>query len=198
MDEFKNVFEKNYKLKEINYDFDPGKNIMIENIDQLVSKISDKIKTESSVVAYLDYKVLFGKFENNSILFYENEKPEIKFLQKIRVFNENEELYFWKNGNSFNSRYVKDKEGNGQYVLDSNNYLYGTITDKLDGYFSKLTEDRGTEIIFPISDLKESNNGVINRILKATTRNYIGYTKMNQATYIDSRLVKIERCENGK
>lgn len=197
MDEFKNVFEKNYKLKEINYDFDPGKNIMIENIDQLVSKISDKIKTESSVVAYLDYKVLFGKFENNSILFYENEKPEIKFLQKIRVFNENEEIYFWKNGNSFNSRYVKDKEGNGQYVLDANNYLYGTIRDKLDENFSKLTEDRGTEIIFPIPDLKE-NDGVFNRILKATTRNYIDYTELNQATYFDSRLVKIERCENGK
>jgi len=197
MDEFKNVFEKNYKLKEIDCDFDTGKNIVIENIDQLVSKISDKIKTESSVVAYLDYKVLFGKFENNSLLIYENEKPEIKFLQKIRVFNENEEIYFWKNGKSFNSRYVKDKEGNGKYVLDANNYLYGTIPDKLDENFSKLKEDRGTEIIFPIPDLKE-NDGVFNRILKATTRNYIDYTKMNQATYIDSRLVKIERCENGK
>jgi CRISPR-associated protein (TIGR03984 family) len=140
------------------------------------------------VVAYLDYKVLIGKYTNGSFPFFNNEQIEPKFIQRIRIFNQNEELMLWRSEGKLKGRYRKDNDGNKIDVVDNDQVLFGTKAEEINGY-TKLTEERGTEIIIPFKDIILDGNKKEDRI-KIKTRNYIGFNEIHQATYIDSRFVE--------
>ena len=157
--------------------------------NDLLSLIGSKIKDISQAIIYLDYKILIGRFIDGKFEFYKNETFEPKFIQKMRIFNEKEEIYLWKNENDISGRHRTDSAGKGVKAIEVKQALFGTRSESLDGGFVKLTEERGTEIILPSNGLKLPLSRQEKIFIK--TRNYVGHLNNNdQATYVDCRFVK--------
>ena len=157
--------------------------------NDLRKSISEIIAEKSFVVVYLDYKVLIGTYENGDFLFYEDEKFEDKFVQRIRVFNEKDEFYAWRTSNGFRVRLRQDFQGEKtEEVVEAYQALFGTESNALNGY-TKIEEQRGTKLILPLTNLKIDDSK--NRLF-IKTHNYIDYNELHQATYYDCRFVSFE------
>lgn len=138
-------------------------------------------------VVYLDYKVLIGKYSEGNFKFYKEEIFKPKYIQKMRIFDINQELYIWrKNEEEFRGRLRIDGPGIETDVIDACQILWGTKAELL-GEFSKIfEEDRGTELILPLKNVSFDNSE--NRVF-IRTRNYISYRDNDQAGYEDCRFV---------
>lgn len=159
---------------------------------ELEKFLSENFSANGFVIVYLDYKVLIRKFENGKIILSEEEPFNPEFIQKLRLFNNMQELFIWRTGGKWNARLRTDEEGADVYVVEANQLLFGTKSEDIGKGFTKLTEDRGTEIILPFKDKdfsKEFKKNERNR-LKIKTRNYIYYNEFGQAGYADCRIVE--------
>jgi len=149
-----------------------------------LNQVEEYIQNESYVVVYLDYKILFGRYNNGNFFFFNNESFDLKFVQKIRIFNKDEEFYIWKEEGNLFGRIKKDD--NSEFV-DSIQVLFGTRSQSVDSDWTKITEHlRGIEFVLP--GKWEVDNDKKKIALKV--RNYIGYTENHLATYTDSRFVE--------
>lgn len=176
------------KIKEMNDILNNGS--FIEEI----KKISN-----GYIVCWLDYKVLFGIIQSDEIKFYDNELPDFnKYLQKLRIFNEKEELYIWRSENKFKFRFRKDEvceEGKQTEYIDAQQIMYGnSFEDK--GDFIEVSEKKGIRYIVPREfigniNIEELSNSEGKNRLVLYTRNYIGYNEVGQAGFVDSRFLKI-------
>jgi len=159
--------------------------IGINSYSELVQTIHNLFHGDGWVVCYLDYKVLIGKYESGSLVFYAGEQFDPLYLQQLRVFNESLELLMLRNASGqFNYRLKSDEEGGEEYI-EAKQILWGTRIEKLDNDWIRLSEDRGTELIMPRP--QQPNDRI-----KLLTRNYIGFNEVGQAGYIDCRFVKFE------
>jgi CRISPR-associated protein (TIGR03984 family) len=169
------------KLYEIN---SKAEQVTINNLKDALSLFN----STGYAIAYLDYKVLIGKVNNDSFEFYNNETIEERYIQRLRLFNNDKELLIWRDNNGLKGRLRIDGEGEDTFVVDACQVLWGTKKDKLGNGWIKLFEDRGTELILPYDE------GVIiddkkNRLF-IMTRNYVSvYPETNQATYVDCRFL---------
>ncbi len=151
-----------------------------------LSDIKSNFTESGYVIAYLDNKILIGKYEDEQFKFYQKEEIKFEFIQKIRIFNKTKELYCWRSKNILKGR-LKDDE-NSEYI-DANQVITGTKGEKLqNGEFIKLSEESGTEVILPNDKNFEVNEKTKRVAIK--TRNYIGYSDNFQATYVDTRFVE--------
>jgi CRISPR-associated protein (TIGR03984 family) len=168
------------------------KPVPINSIDD----IQTYIKTDSLVVAYLDYTVLVGRYKNNKLEFYNNHTLDPKYIQRIRIFNKDEELLLWRAGSGFKGRYRKDEDGDEIDVVDAKQVLFGTGIDTqgIPKNFTNLLEKRGTEIILPFTALVVEDKVKDKRVF-IQTRNYIDPDAL-QATYVDCRFMGF--WNNGK
>lgn len=146
-------------------------------------------------IAYLDYKVIIGKYQNGELIFEPENNFDPQYLQRLRLFNSTKEFHVWRiSSREFNSRLrVDGKEGEKIEFIDIEQLVWGSKEENLERKnnidFIKLTNERGMEIILPaISSLKieKSNN---NRLF-VRSRNYISYNDLCQPEYFDHRLVK--------
>lgn len=162
-------------------------NIVFAGYNELESFLSENFKGDGFVILYLDYKVIIRKYNDGRIIFMENEKPfNPEFIQKLRLFNPKQELFIWRTEGKWKARLRKDEEGEDVSVVEANQILFGT-TGIIENGYTKLIEDRGTEVILPfeITGIDEKKNRV-----KIKTRNYIEYNELGQAGYIDSRFIE--------
>ncbi|MDI6714682.1 MAG: CRISPR-associated protein Csx19 [Thermodesulfovibrio sp.] len=147
----------------------------------------DHFNSTGYIVAYLDYKVLIGKVNIDSFEFYNNETIEEKYIQRLRLFNNEKELLVWRDNNYLKGRLRIDNEGHETFVVDACQVLWGTDKKELGNGWIKLFEQRGTELILPYRDLKIDNK---KHRLFLKTRNYISFhSKTHQATYTDCRFI---------
>lgn len=151
----------------------------------LTEFLSNHFKEEGYIVAYLDYAVITGYFREGKGVFYDSEGIEERYLQRLRLFNDSKELYIWRSGDKFNARLRIDGEGEETFVVDAAQVLWGTRAEIL-REFTRLTEDRGTNLIVPLKDINVDSR---KKRLFLKTRNYVGYTQAHQATYIDCRFM---------
>jgi hypothetical protein len=81
-----------------------------KEMDNDVNIIEEIEKIQNGyIVCWLDYAVLFGKLQSGEIKFHDNVSHNLnKYLQKLRAFNEKEEIYIWKSKDKFKFRYRKD------------------------------------------------------------------------------------------
>jgi len=153
------------------------------------SYVQDKFGSERSfIVAYLDYKVLIGTYENGNCHFHENETIDPKYIQRLRVFNETKELYLWRTSKGLKGRLRIDSEGNGTEVVDAYQVLFGTRSEP-SGNYTRISEERGTVLFLPFQDLEIDVKKEKKDRIAVKTRNYIDYNNVFQATYIDCRLM---------
>ena len=165
------------------------------NIGNLEKFISKQIPANSFVVAYLDYKVLIGRFEDEKFQFYKDEKFEPKHVQRFRVFNETQELLVWRSSEGLKGRIRTDETGNDMYVVDALQVLFGTEAEPVEGNYTKISERRGTVLILPFSGL-DTMNEKKNRVC-IKTRNYVKPNDVHQATYADCRFVCFVHRDRG-
>ncbi|MDP2160034.1 MAG: CRISPR-associated protein Csx19 [Flavobacterium sp.] len=161
--------------------------VPVSDYNSFESFLSKNFAQDGYIVAYLDYTVIIRKFKDDKIIFMNGEKPfDPKFIQKLRLFNNNRELFIWRTEGKWKARFRIDDHGAEiKNVIEANQVLFGT-TGKVENGFTSLTETRGTEIIlsFEIKSVDAEKNRV-----KIKTRNYIDYNKLGQAGYIDCRFV---------
>jgi len=155
--------------------------------DNLNTHLQSCFQNKAFIVVYLDYKVLIGIYENNNMIFANNETFEPKYIQKIRFFDENKELLLWRSNEILKGRLRIDNEGEDVDVIDAHQVLWGTQASQVNEEFTIITEDRGTTLILPIRNV---NVNTSKKRIFLSTRNYIGYMINNQATYVDCRFVK--------
>jgi len=159
--------------------------LAVNSLDDIKEYIIKKyINANSLVVAYLDYTVLVGRYKSNNFEFYKDHTLEPAYIQRLRIFNQAEELLLWRAGSGFRGRYRKDGDGDEAAVVDAMQVLFGTSCEPVGNDYTRLSEQRGTEIILPFKEL--SVNTAKNRVF-VMTRNYIGYNGAYQATYEDCR-----------
>jgi CRISPR-associated protein (TIGR03984 family) len=137
----------------------------------------DKFGELGFCVFYLDNKVLFGKYDGASFLFYNNDLPKPEHMQKMRLFNRDKELLLWKKqwkerSGDFAYRLRVDEEGDNTDAIDAMQVLWGTKANSLDENFTELSEKRGMKIIVPLKGV-EVDDG--EKRLFILTRNYITY-----------------------
>lgn len=162
-----------------------AKPVEVDNIFKLTQQ---HFNSSAYLVAYLDYKVLIGLYhpKKRQMIFADGETLESKYIQKLRVFDSSKELLIWRSKDRLKGRIRIDGEGEEIEVVEANQVLWGTRLVDIRNNFAEITEDRGTTLILPITNLDIDNH--IKRIF-IKTRNYIGYTPNYQATYIDCRFV---------
>lgn len=159
----------------------------INDIQTCIKNIQEYIKTDSLVIAYLDYTVLVGRYSNNTFKFCDNHSLDTKYIQRIRIFNIYEEIMLWRSNNWFKGRYRRDREGDEVNVVDAKQVLYGTDKEDLGNGFTRIFEKRGTEIILPFTGLDVRDKTKDKRVF-IQTRNYVDPEAL-QATYFDCRFM---------
>lgn len=158
--------------------------------ESFMSIIISNFEGHGYCVCYLDYKVLIGEYDRSSFQFYEGEKFEPRFIQRMRLFNEIQELYIWRKNNGwFSGRLRVDGEGNNTDVVEAYQVLWGTDCEHISG-FSRIYEDRGTELFLPFENMTVDKN---EKKAFIKTHNYISYktegNSYQQAGYVDCRFV---------
>lgn len=146
----------------------------------------------SRVLAYLNYKVLFGRVAADKLVFYENERFELRYLLELRAFDKNKELRLKRRDDKFFWRRRIDEAGVSGEAVEAEQVLWGKLRDIKKEGWQRLEEERGFSLIVPYS------GGEAGQRLEIKTRNYIGYNELGQAGYVDSRFVGWGRCGNGK
>jgi len=168
------------------------KSTVNNNSLKTVNELLKKIKTleKHFVIAYLSYGVFIGYVKQSEIVFY-NKDVDFTHLTEIRVFNKEEELYAFKDGDNFRYRLRKDEEGLETDVVDAKQVVIGTKFESLNNNWTSLKEDRGTEIIVPFNITVDEG-----KRLTIHTRSYISYNDAGQATFSDSRLIEFLDSSN--
>jgi len=158
--------------------------------DFLVAKFGSD---HATAIFYLDYGIRFALYRNSILEFAEATTVELNFLQLARIFNTTRELKIWRSDEGFSHRWrADDQEGKKWYAIEACQNLWGTRIEHqtddqaLPGGWTRLREDRGTDLIVPLPIVKEAE---LPAYIK--TRNYIGETANGQATYVDCRFVAL-------
>ncbi|MCK9280544.1 MAG: CRISPR-associated protein Csx19 [Melioribacteraceae bacterium] len=151
--------------------------------NSLETSIVAKIKDDSYFLAFLNNNVLVGKFGSGKFIDGDSQLIDSNHLQKLRVFNKNEELLIWKTNGELKARYRKDEEGDDSLAVDAHQVLFGTETKG-----NIISEERGTSIALPF-EVPEMKPGNPKDRVKIHTRNYLSLNEAGQYSYTDSRLI---------
>ncbi len=175
------------ELQSVKTEAVPIKRLEFEEFESFRSTVGDYFgKQNGFCVVYLDYEVLIGRFVDENFRFYDVEIFKPKYIQKIRLFNVDQELFIWRRSDGeFAGRLRIDGKGNENDAVDAWQILWGTKVEHL-GDFSKIYEERGTKLILPFKNITVDN--CKNRLC-LHTRNYIDYNENGQAGYEDCRFI---------
>jgi len=153
-------------------------NIKIENLDN-IDKFINKNK-ESFAVAYLVNEIMIGIYKNNEFIFHDNKSiGNIKFLKRIRIFNDEEELLIWRADTSLKGRYRKDINENSDnnavnddsvkesFCIEAYQILFGTKAkkDKYNGdisYKNFNSNDNSNDASADNSNMNKNNAANVN------------------------------------
>jgi len=195
--------EKRYRLIKVKSKVEGHDQVYsLRTADELAGFIRSNFIGSGFCVAYLDYQVLVGRYEKmdeteeagGNMLFCRGQQIEPRFLQRLRVFNQERELFIWWGYDGFRWRLRIDgdagdaQEGEEIDVVEAEQILWSTRSESNDEGWTRIYEDRGTEIILPGENLIVDRD---NRV-KLLTRNYIEYNDLGQAGYVDCRFVKFD------
>lgn len=161
------------------------------NIDQqvLLRTLNQNFSSLAYAVAWFDHEVLIGLWENQDFRFHESRIFELKYLQRLRVFDANRELHVWRTNGAWKGRLRSDGRGDDTVVVVAHQLLFGTRGKRLSPGFAKIEEDRGTKLILPLQHLHFDKDGNPSTRVCIKTHNYVKTNAVHQATYFDCRFV---------
>jgi len=181
------------KLIELHSSADPFEVIDKTKLNDI---LANNFAQKSFAVVWLDYKVLVGTWENGDFHFYNNAKFEHKYIQRLRVFDQEKELLAWRSNGNLKGRLRKDDwAGSGTEIVVAEQTLFGTKKGtQSDAKYTEITEDRGTSLVLPFTNLrtykdkKDKVEKLVSRIA-IKTHNYIKPNAVHQMSYFDCRFV---------
>lgn len=148
--------------------------------------------------------VCMGSFTKEDFVMPGKLPLEPEYLRSIRVFDANKECYVWRSSMDesgiFRFRLIQDKEINeddgktGGNIVEARQLLWGTSLETSPGNeeWAVLKENRGIELLIHRSLLPQNVEVSAENRLWLITHNYINYTPLGQAEYVDCRFVRIE------
>ncbi len=160
----------------------------------LAAFIAQKLERDGNVVVWFDDCIVWGTYRDGEIFLADESALHPPYVQEMRIFNREEELYLRKSRGFFLWRYRKDGDGGEIEYVDCLSRLWGKAERKENapaGYV--LLEDRQRKIALtiPAGELCAPYYGLV-------TRNYIEYdNETGQAGYGDYRFVAIEPAGRG-
>lgn len=121
------------------------------------------------------------------------------YLRFARIFDDDSECYVWKNGedpaNTYRLRIRQDEEEDNEQpnAVEARQLLWGTRLENSPAgkQWKLLKEKRGIELIIHESLLPDNIHVSAEKRLWLIARNYINYTDLGQAGYMDNRFVRI-------
>jgi len=143
-------------------------------------------------VFYLDFGIRFAKWEKGALVFYVQDY-DAEYLQLARIFDDERELKIWKNNDKFFYRLRTDEPGDEYCAVEADQILWGTHTEPLAKGWTKLWEERGTELIVPFEITIPVNQPVPSPRACIRTRDYIGDLGNGQASFVDCRFVALKQ-----
>ena len=159
----------------------------------LLSKENDillninKFQNGQAVAWYYGEIVFYSLMDGN----WNDSLKGLNELVRLRLFDENKELHVWRSNGTLKGRLRNDSvegEGNITEFVEAKPYLNGTsFSQSKSGSGIFATEKKGISYDLPFPEL-ESLIGSEDRIT-LLTRNYIGYSDIDQAGYEDCRFV---------
>ena len=148
-------------------------------------------------IVWLDNEVLIGQWLNHNFHFYNGKNFTFKYLQRLRVFNPQKEIYIWRSNSNWQGRIRVDYEGDKKEdIVMAQQLLFGTQGKQLNPQFAEISEKRGTKLILPLSNLKFDDKEYLKPRVFIKTHNYVKSNPIGQATYYDCRFVAFTDYEN--
>ncbi len=166
-----------------------SKTVPVPEISEIKETASKYFHSDGFVVAYLTNGVYIGRYRGGEFEFHDTVDLNPDYIVRLRIFSENEELYIWKTRDQLKGRLRidTDREKTQVPVVDAYQVLWGTDKKELKAGWTRIFEDRGTELILPFSEITIDNK---KKRLFLKTRNYIDFhPKTHLATYTDCRFV---------
>jgi CRISPR-associated protein (TIGR03984 family) len=154
--------------------------------------------TKATTFVMMHHGVCLGTFEDGKLVMPAFLPFQPEYLRSLRVFDQDCECYIWKSSmddNVFRLRVRFDAEDkNGKLeAIEARQLIWGTqLSDGDDQDWKVLKEKRGIELRIHSSLIPENHTINERERFWLVTRNYIGYTPVGQAGYVDCRFVKIE------
>ena len=162
------------------------------DITDIINHQCEFLHKDSFIVIFLINKVTIGKFTNNDFLFRDSVDLIGKYINQMRIFNTDGEIFFWKNNKNNLSYRIRSDSFDKNYMSECNQYLWGRVSFfEDDAKWMLLNETRGMHLIMPrIPDAKENEKIILK------TYQYIDYNqKTFQAGYVDCRFVTFSKEE---
>ena len=159
----------------------------------LLRLIGEYFHKDAYIVLWQMQSIVWGKYENNAVVWADEEDVFEDGWQELRVFNEMEELHLYRKGAELIGRYRSDDgQDNCEYV-DSFSRFWGEkpkTVEAVENGFVKIQDiERKLEMIIPASVENAKRYGLL-------TRNYVTTNEVNgQAGYTDFRFVKIASAD---
>lgn len=142
-----------------------------------------------TAVLYCDDGVKIGHYREGAFDGANGEIKDLRHVQTLRIFNENEELMLKRKGNTWSGRLRTDYlSGETIEVNDREQILVGTSATTGAPGFTTISEERGACLELPLENITIDDQ---KQRAYIATRNYIGYLETHQASYIDTRFVKL-------
>jgi CRISPR-associated protein (TIGR03984 family) len=170
------------------------------NWDNIEERIKEQFKDKKAAAfVMMHHGVCLGTFEDGKLVMPASLPFQSEYLRALRVFDPDCECYIWKSSmdakNIFRLRIRVDKEEeNGKLeAVEARQLIWGTqMADGDDEDWKVLNEKRGIELRIHSSLIPENHTINERERFWLVTRNYIDYTPVGQAGYVDCRFVKIE------
>lgn len=174
----------------------------VETFDKdtlLLNMLTETFPERTAAVVWLDDRVEIGIFHQGNFTFHATDSAfELKYVQRMRVFNQDMEFHLWRTGgNTWKGRLRQDGQGEETWdVVVANQLLFGTREKKMvsngskSDLFTSITEDRGTTLHLPLTGVEIDGKGTLQHRIFITSYNYIYHNALQQAGYVDCRFVK--------
>lgn len=149
---------------------------------------------EYKAVAHFANCVRFGYYKQSSFYFADGCKLEEQYLEQLRIFNLEEELYLQRQGEAWYLQYINDLQGTvSVQAVDSSSQFFGrSVKGGFANDFVKLWEPgRKISLQLPVKQQAER--------YKLLTRSYVQYDeKTGQAGYSTYRWLDIAAVKEGE
>lgn len=154
---------------------------------------------EGFLVAWLFHALVFGRVENGQIVFpgFSDAGVLDKFLIRVRLFNQDQEVYLYRSSNVVAGRFREDfrdeqlapEDSTETLVKDLDGVLLGRARKDLNGSWMTVSSQRGSRFVVPVEWTSDEHFR-----LRVHLRYYIGYVN-HLAGFVDQRIIGIGRGE---
>lgn len=176
-----------------------------ETIKSYIQEQFNGISAGTFVIMH--HGICMGSYVNGDFIMPRKLPLEPEYLRSIRVFDPERECYLWRSSMDepglFRLRFIHDDEilenDREPHIVLARQLLWGTSleTSPDEEEWAVLKENRGIELLIHRSLLPPSAELSTENRLWLITHNYIDYTPLGQAGYVDCRFVGI-KDERGR